>query len=173
MRFYFFENIEQYDILILGESMQEEFLNKINSCKYISNLLYINIKNNFPNIIPTNFDIDNYNNNVLQKEYIKYKDYFENMYKGIDDNICLDEEQIKAILADEDYSLIIAGAGTGKTTTMASKVKYLVDIKKVEPSKIAVMSFTKKATEELEQRIVGDFQIPVNVTTFHSLGMML
>lgn len=152
--------------------MVEEFLIKINSSKYISNLLYTKVKTEFPNIIPINFDIDKHNEIVLQREYFKYKEYFENMYKGIDDNIHLDEEQIKAILADEDYSLIIAGAGTGKTTTMAAKVKYLVDIKKVEPSKIVVMSFTKKATEELEKLIVKKFQIPVNVTTFHSLGMM-
>ena len=92
------------------------------------------------------------------------------MYKEIDDNIKLDKEQIKAILADEKFSLIIAGAGTGKTTTMASKVKYLVDVKHVDPSKILVMSYTKKATEELENRILGDFNIPAVVTTFHSLG---
>lgn len=66
------------------------------------------------------------------------------MYKEIDDNIKLDKEQIKAILADEKFSLIIAGAGTGKTTTMASKVKYLVDVKHVDPSKILVMSYTKR-----------------------------
>lgn len=91
------------------------------------------------------------------------------MYKEIDDSVKLDKEQIKAILADEKYSLIIAGAGTGKNTTMASKVKYLVDIKKVDPSKILVMSYTKKATEELESRINDDFNIPV-VTTFHNLA---
>lgn len=152
--------------------MKEEFLNKINNGQYISNLLYLNIKTEFSDIIPTGFDIERHNDIVLQREYLKHKDYFENMYKGIDDNICLDEEQIKAILADEDYSLIIAGAGTGKTTTMAAKVKYLVDIKGVEPSKIVVMSFTKKATEELEKLIVKKFEIPVRVTTFHSLGMI-
>ena len=54
---------------------------------------------------------------------------------------------------------------------MVSKVKYLVDIKKVNPSSIAVMSFTRKATEELEQRLYIDFDIPASVTTFHSLGM--
>lgn len=91
------------------------------------------------------------------------------MYKEIDDSVKLDKEQIKAILADEKYSLIIAGAGTGKNTTMASKVKYLVDIKKVDPSKILVMSYTKKATEELDSRINDDFNIPV-VTTFHNLA---
>lgn len=92
------------------------------------------------------------------------------MYKEIDDSVKLDKEQIKAILADEKYSLIIAGAGTRKNTTMASKVKYLVDIKKVAPSKILVMSYTKKATEELDSRINDDFNIPAVVTTFHNLA---
>jgi len=152
--------------------MKEVFINKLNEQKYISNLLFIDVLKNFPNIIPNNFDINNYNNKILEKEYLKYKEYFENMYKGIDDNIKLDKEQIKAILAEEDYSLIIAGAGTGKTTTMVSKVKYLVDIKKINPKEIVVMSFTKKATEELEKRLLVDFNIPANVVTFHSLGLM-
>ena len=150
--------------------MKYEFLNKINNNEYISMKLYEYIKENNKELIPKDFDIDLYNDKVLDKEYIKYKDYFDNMYKGIDNNIHLDVEQIKSILADEDYSLIIAGAGTGKTTTMASKVKYLVDIKKVNPSEILVMSFTKKATQELEQRIIVDFNINCSVTTFHSLG---
>ena len=81
------------------------------------------------------------NDVILDKMYNDNKEYFENMYKGIDDNIHLDEEQCKAILADEKYSLIIAGAGTGKTTTMVSKVKYLVDKKNADPRKILVMSY--------------------------------
>jgi len=152
--------------------MKELFINKINNNEYISEYLFCNIEKQDKSLIPSNFNLDNYNEQILEKEYLKYKDYFDKMYQGIDENIHLDKEQIKAILADEDYSLIIAGAGTGKTTTMASKVKYLVDIKKVLPQNIAVMSYTKKATQELEQRINIDFGIPANVTTFHSLGMM-
>lgn len=148
------------------------FLNKLNSREYISTHLYKMIESSNKNIIPPNFNLESYNDEIIEKEYQTHKDYFDNMYNGIDDNIHLDKEQIKAILSDEDYSLIIAGAGTGKTTTMASKVKYLVDIKKVEPSKIVVMSYTKKATEELEKRILLDFGIPAKVTTFHSLGLM-
>ncbi len=144
------------------------FLDKFNNGEYISNKLYIEALNSQE--VPVSFDLDKYNDEVLDRIYIKYKDYFDNMYKGVDDNIHLDEEQIKAILSEEDYSLIIAGAGTGKTTTMAAKVKYLVDIKGVDPSKILVMSYTKKATLELEKRIVNDFNIPAFVTTFHSLG---
>jgi DNA helicase-4 len=151
--------------------MINEFLKKLNNKEYISTYLYNNIKENNRSLIPNNFNLETYNKNILEKDYLKYKSYFENMYVGIDNNIKLDKEQIEAILADEDYSLIIAGAGTGKTTTMASKVKYLVDIKKVDPSKIAVMSYTKKATKELESRILLDFKIPAHITTFHSLGM--
>ena len=126
----------------------ELFKNKYNNNEYISKYLARMAVNK-----PIGFDLDSYNNKVLDNLYIKYKSYFDTMYRGIDDNIRLDEEQIKAILSDEDFSLIIAGAGTGKTTTMAAKVKYLVDIKKVDPEKILVMSFTRKATEELDKRI--------------------
>lgn len=150
----------------------QEFVSKLNKREYISVYLYQIVQKNNKSLIPCDFDLDAYNDNIILREYQKYKDYFDNMYRGVDDKIHLDVEQIKAILSDEDYSLIIAGAGTGKTTTMASKVKYLVDIKKVDPSKIVVMSYTKKATEELEKRITIDFGIPAKVTTFHSLGLM-
>lgn len=150
----------------------QTFITKIKNREYISTHLYKIIEANYKSIIPHNFNLDTYNDDIIEREYQIHKEYFDNMYKGIDDNIHLDKEQIKAILSDEDYSLIIAGAGTGKTTTMASKVKYLVDVKKVDPSKIVVMSYTKKATEELEKRIVLDFGLPAKVTTFHSLGLM-
>lgn len=152
--------------------MKDVFLNKLENNEYISNYLYKEIKEKYETVIPKNFYLDKYNDEILEKEYQKNKEYFDNMYSLVDPNIHLDKEQIKAILSDEEYSLILAGAGTGKTTTIVSKVKYLVDIKKVEPEKIVVMSYTKKATEELEKRIVIDFEIPACVTTFHSLGLM-
>ena len=150
--------------------MIDEFLSKFNNNEYISNYLYEYVLNNNSSIIPTGFNIDEYNGKILDKLYVDNKDYFDNMYKEIDDNIHLDEEQCKAILADEKYSLIIAGAGTGKTTTMVSKVKYLVDKKNADPERILVMSYTRKATEEIANRIEENFDLPVHVTTFHSLG---
>ena len=47
----------------------------------------------------------------------------------MDPVIDLDEDQRRVVLSDEDYTLVIAGAGAGKTTTVAAKVKYLVDKK--------------------------------------------
>jgi DNA helicase-4 len=150
--------------------MIQEFTSKLNNHEYISNYLYEYILNNNSSLIPTGFNIDNYNSEILDNMYHENKEYFDNMFKGIDDNIQLDEEQCKAILADEKYSLIIAGAGTGKTTTMTAKVKYLVDKKNADPERILVMSYTRKATKEIADRIIDEFDINVHVTTFHSLG---
>ena len=98
------------------------------------------------------------------------RDYFKNMYKDVDSNIVLDDDQINAIINDNPAVLILAGAGTGKTTTMVAKVKYLVDIKHVDPSKILVISYTRKAVEELRDIINEAFDINCEVSTFHSFG---
>lgn len=92
------------------------------------------------------------------------------MYKEIDDSVKLDKEQIKAILADEKYSLIKLLGQEQEKPLQWLLIKYLVDIKKVDPSKILVMSYTKNATEESKSRINDDFNIPAVVTTFHSLA---
>lgn len=115
--------------------------------------------------------IEKKNERYVQNKLIVYKDYFDNMFKGIDEDILLDEEQRRAILTDEDYSLVIAGAGSGKTTTMAAKVKYLVDIKKVKQDRIILLAFTNKACSELASLINGSFNLDVEVLTFHKLGM--
>jgi len=111
------------------------------------------------------------NEKILTKELSQYQDYFDTMFSKYGENIQLDEEQRRAILADDDYSLIVAGAGSGKTTTMAAKVKYLVDIKHVAPNEIVVLSYTRKAVNELKNRIVQTFGIETNIATFHSLAL--
>lgn len=115
--------------------------------------------------------IDKRNKQYLEFHLKKDKDYFDNMFKDVDENIVLDEEQRKAILIDEDYSLVVAGAGAGKTTTMAAKVKYLVEKRNIKPSSIILLSFTNKAVEELDSLINDKFKLNVEILTFHKLGM--
>lgn len=54
-----------------------------------------------------------------------YKNYFDNIYINIDKNIKLDNNQRKVILTNSSNLLVIAGAGSGKTTTIAAKIKFM------------------------------------------------
>ena len=69
--------------------------------------------------------------------------------------------------------LVISGEGSGKTTTMVAKVKYLIEVKKVNPEDILMISYTNKATEELIDRIKKDFHLPIDILTFHKLGLKM
>ena len=119
---------------------------------------------NFQNLI------DAQNDQYIKEKIIDEAEYLDNILKESDPNIVLDDDQREAVLSDEDYSLVIAGAGAGKTTTVAAKVKYLVDKQGVDPKQILVISFTNKAVNELKQRIIGDLHIECPIATFHSTG---
>lgn len=111
-----------------------------------------------------------HNESFIKRHLESEKVYLDNILKDCDTSILLDEEQRRVILSDEDHTLVIAGAGAGKTTTIAAKVKYLVEKKKIKPSQILVISFTNKAVDELKVRINQNLRIPVVVSTFHSVG---
>ena len=88
----------------------------------------------------------------------------------IDPEIKLDEEQRRAVVTDDNHCLLVAGAGAGKTTTMAAKVKYLVEKQDVNPKDIIVISYTNKAVAELKERINKRLNIPAKIATFHSFA---
>lgn len=113
----------------------------------------------------------NYNseNNIKQK-LIEEQNYFDNLFKTIDPNIKLDENQRRIILNEEKYLMVIAGAGAGKTTTISAKVDYLIKKKNMKDEEILVISFTNKAVLELNQRINKDMNHKVEIKTFHKLG---
>lgn len=109
------------------------------------------------------------------KKYIKEKlktekEYFDEMYKKIDETIKLDENQRKIILTDEDHIMVIAGAGSGKTTTITAKVNYLIEKQNIKDQEIVVITFTNKAVEELKERINKEFKHNIKIITFHKLG---
>jgi len=120
-------------------------------------------KSNFENI---NTLIGRANNDFIESELEKHETYFDNI-----DGNSLDQQQRKAILIDEDNHIVIAGAGTGKTTTIAGKVKYLIDKNKGKPKEILLLAFTRKAAEEMQNRIKEKMNIDISVKTFHKLGL--
>lgn len=109
--------------------------------------------------------ISNWNQSFIKKELKKYKDFFDNV-----DGKSLDLQQRVAVITDDTNNLILAGAGSGKTLTIAAKVKYLVECKNICPEEILLISFTKKSAEEMTNRITKELSRPIEAKTFHKLG---
>ena len=141
--------------------------NKLNESIVVSFL------NNYENILDLKSGskiIEEHNENYIKNHLASDKQYLDSILSEVDPKILLDEEQRRVILSDEDYSLVIAGAGAGKTTTVAAKVRYLVEKQGVDPKQILVISFTNKAVGELKEKINEGLLIPCPITTFHSSG---
>jgi DNA helicase-2/ATP-dependent DNA helicase PcrA len=89
----------------------------------------------------------------------------------------LNEKQREAVFADDGPLLIVAGAGSGKTKTLTSRILYFIAEKKVEPARILAITFTNKAADEMKARVlnalaknsVKTFSEP-HLSTFHSFG---
>jgi len=114
--------------------------------------------------------VDRHNESYIRRAMVEERAYLDTILQKVDPQIKLDEEQRRVVLTDEDHCLVIAGAGAGKTTTVAAKVKYLVDKKGIDPSQILVVSFTNKAVQELRDKLNKDLAIDCPIATFHSTG---
>lgn len=107
----------------------------------------------------------NLNAQYLEEE----KEACNKMLSDIDGK-SLDENQRNAVVNDDLHQLVIAGAGSGKTLTIAAKVKYLVERKEINPKDILLISFTRKAANEMGDRI-RNLGIDVDSSTFHQYGL--
>jgi DNA helicase-2/ATP-dependent DNA helicase PcrA len=93
------------------------------------------------------------------------------MAKAKVDEKKLNKEQVEAVRYKKGPLLVIAGAGTGKTTVITERIKYLIFSKLAKPSEILALTFTEKAAREMEERV--DVAMPYGYTqmwisTFHS-----
>ena len=89
----------------------------------------------------------------------------------------LNEQQKAAVMHTEGPLLILAGAGTGKTRVLTSRLAHIIDQRKVFPSNILAVTFTNKAAREMQMRIgniIGSAIEGMNwLGTFHSIGAKL
>jgi len=84
----------------------------------------------------------------------------------------LNSQQLKAVKKTEGPMLILAGAGSGKTKVLTHRVAYLIQIKKIQPQSILMVTFTNKAAGEMKKRISSLIESESNLPfagTFHSL----
>jgi DNA helicase-2/ATP-dependent DNA helicase PcrA len=85
----------------------------------------------------------------------------------------LTEPQREAVIHPQGPLLIVAGAGTGKTTVITKRIAWLIATKKARPNEILALTFTEKAAAEMEERV--DVLVPygymdVWIATFHAFG---
>ena len=98
--------------------------------------------------------------------------YLRNVLPGVRDAarpVRLTDEQAQAIATDEDATLVLAGAGTGKTSVIVGKVAHLVRNMDAPPEEILVIAYNRKAAEEVRERLSHDLR-GAAVFTFHALG---
>ena len=88
----------------------------------------------------------------------------------------LNDKQKEAVLYGDGPLLILAGAGSGKTSVLTKRVAYLIKERNVSPKNIVAITFTNKAAKEMKERIikeVGKEGYDIQISTFHSFGLRI
>ena len=84
----------------------------------------------------------------------------------------LNPEQREAVVHEGSPLLILAGAGSGKTRVITTKIAYLIGEKGIDPRSILAVTFTKKAANEMAERarLLHEQAVHTPIRTFHSFG---
>lgn len=82
----------------------------------------------------------------------------------------LTPEQRLSVVVDEDATLVLAGAGSGKTSVITAKAAYLVTAGIRQPEEILLLAFAKNAAEEMSERVEARSGVPIVARTFHAIA---
>ena len=109
------------------------------------------------------------NKAYVEQEEIRFNDFF-----NIVETLPLTVEQRRAAIIMEDRNLLVAAAGSGKTSAIVGKIGYLLKKQYCPPSQILIMAFNRNAATELRQRIdrrLGNEAKEITINTFHQFGL--
>ncbi|MFW6035458.1 MAG: UvrD-helicase domain-containing protein [Halothermotrichaceae bacterium] len=101
----------------------------------------------------------------IEKQIKKYSDLFYNS-----GNYRLNRKQCEAVVKNKRFNQVIAAAGTGKTTVLLYRIKYLIQ-EGINPDRIIAITYSKKAANEMSVRLENQFNLTdVEVRTVHSFA---
>jgi len=113
--------------------------------------------------------IANLNKAFVEQQLEAYKGYFDTVESNP-----LTLNQRKSCVIDERYNLVLAGAGTGKTSTIVARAGYLVKSGLAKPDEILLLAFGNEAAKEMDTRIREKLQFDdLTAKTFHSFGQSI
>ncbi len=105
----------------------------------------------------------------IQKQLHIYADFFQRVESNP-----LTDKQRRACIIDDDNNLLLAGAGTGKTSVMIGRAGYLLTSGQARPEDILLLAYGQKAAAEMDERIKHKLAIQsIKTSTFHSLGLSI
>lgn len=115
--------------------------------------------------------LEDYNPRFVRRQRKVCEEFFSEIGLA---NLDLTVEQQRAVIRNGIYNQVIAAAGTGKTLTLTTRVAYLVQVQDISPDRILVVTFTRSARQEMEERLADQFGITdVEVRTINSFGNKL
>ncbi|VVB53871.1 ATP-dependent DNA helicase Rep [uncultured archaeon] len=170
-------NINNIDTYLI-HSVRENLLLKLDQYHHILQFLKIEqnifkfkfsnelVENSINKVIESKKLIENFNQELIERRKKEYASLF------LESDIIFDDNQKRAIITDDKHNLVVAGAGSGKTEVLITRIAYLTRRKQepISPNRIIVLTFQKTAAKEIEKRIYRKFGISIKIQTFHSLG---
>ncbi len=157
-----FNNWPARQLDYLRKALQHPLFNQ----SVMSSDLYVQIED----LLDERAKLHERNEEFIKRELIHEADFFDRVEQKP-----LTKEQRRAAIVMEDHHLLIAPAGSGKTSAIVGKIGYALKKNVCRPSQIVALAFNKSAATELQQRIkqrLSDFGgSDVEVKTFHALGL--
>ncbi|MEI6894448.1 MAG: UvrD-helicase domain-containing protein [Colwellia sp.] len=114
-------------------------------------------------------EIDDCRESYINKQLQAHQTFFDKVESNP-----LTQRQRRSCVIDNDNNLLLAGAGTGKTSVMVGRAGYLINSQQATSDEVLLLAYGRKAADEMDERIKDKLQTDkISASTFHSLGLKI